>query len=57
MNIAEYKKNVDLYLVSISIFEELLKKGELDQESFIKIEQKLLEKYGLNKRSIFRSIT
>ncbi len=50
-----YERNLERYLLSISVFETMLKKGEIDQSSFEKVEQKVAEKYGVKNKSIFRS--
>ena len=50
-----YERNLERYLLSISVFETMLKKGEFDQSSFENVEQKVAEKYGVKNKSIFRS--
>ena len=52
---SDYKIRVHNYLVSRTYYEEMLKKGELSQEDFDAINNKLLAKYNLSKRSIFNA--
>lgn len=51
---AVLSKEVQLYLVSISLFFESFKRGEISQKDMVKIEEKIMKKSGINPLSIYR---
>ena len=50
----ELSKEVQLYLVTIALFYESFKHGEISQKDMIKIEEKVMKKTGINPLSIYR---
>ena len=51
------RSNIVVYLDAIAPFKRMLKLGLITPEEYIKIEEKLYQKYGLNSSSIYRQIT
>lgn len=51
---ADLSKEVQVYLITISMFLESFKRGEISQKDMIKIEEKVVKKSGINPLSIYR---
>ena len=51
----DYKTRVHNYFISRTYYENMVKKGDLSQEDFDEINEKLLAKYNISKRSIFNA--
>ena len=51
----DYEKRMHNYVVSRTYYENMVKKGDLSQEDFDEINEKLLAKYNISKRSIFNA--
>ena len=51
---AGLSKEVQVYLITISMFLESFKRGEISQKDMIKIEEKVMKKSGINPLSIYR---
>ena len=51
----DYEKRMHNYVVSRTYYESMVKKGDLSQEDFDEINEKLLAKYNISKRSIFNA--
>ena len=49
------KPDVTGYLSSVSLAERLLRKGLIGRKEFMAFENKMLERYGLAKDSIYRN--
>ena len=49
-----YLKNVDAYQLAVHQAKQMLKVGTIDENDYIKIEEKMAEKYCINKHSIYR---
>ena len=50
----EYLRAFTLYILVMIIFIDAYKKGEISKKDYIKIEEKVVEKTGLNPASIYR---
>ena len=50
-----YRARVHSYITSRTYFESLLKEGAITQEEFNEINNDLLSKYGLEKKSVFNA--
>ncbi len=50
-----YRARVHSYITSRTYFESLLKEGAITQEEFSKINDDLLVKYGIEKKSVFNA--
>lgn len=51
----DYKTRAHNYFISRTYYENMVKKGELSQEDFDEINEKLLAKYNISKRSVFNA--
>ena len=50
----EYSEVVKLYISVMAIFIDAYKKGEITKKEYKKIEEKVVEKTGLNPASVYR---
>ena len=50
----EYLRAVTLYISVMAIFIDAYKKGEITKKDYKKIEEKVVEKIGLNPASVYR---
>ena len=50
----EYQKAIILYISVMAIFIDAYKKGEITKKEYKKIEEKVVEKTGLNPASVYR---
>ena len=50
----EYLRAVTLYISVMAIFIDAYKKGEITKKDYKKIEEKVVEKTGLNPASVYR---
>ena len=50
----EYSEAVKLYVSVMAIFIDAYKKGEITKKEYKKIEEKVVEKTGLNPISVYR---
>lgn len=46
--------NKECYLNAMAMIKSWLQKGIITEKDFIKVERKMMEKYGIDEKSIFR---